>query len=62
MSFTKASVNGKVGANPLAATDIVEMESIMSLDQPLDSKVVPRWERKRLQRMASGGDGDKVRW
>jgi len=49
---------------PTRATDIVEMESLMSLDQPFESKVMPRWERKKLQKLGSssgaGLDGDKA--
>lgn len=49
---------------PTRATDIVEMESLMSLDQPFESKVMPRWERKKLQKLGSaagaGLDGDKT--
>ncbi len=49
---------------PTRAADIVEMETLMSLDQPFESKVMPRWERKQLQKLGSsagaGLDGDKA--
>lgn len=70
MSSTMATTTPKavLGSNgnsllPTRAADIVEMESLMSLDQPFESKVMPRWERKKLQKMGSGGgnlDSDRA--
>lgn len=44
-------------AAPNRAAEIVEMESLMSLDAPIESKVMPRWERKKLQKLAAAGEG-----
>jgi hypothetical protein len=42
---------------PNRAAELVEMESLMSLDAPIESKVMPRWERKKLQKLAAAGEG-----
>ena len=46
---------------PRGGNDIAEIESLMSLDQqPFDTKVIPRWQRKQQKGIMSN-DSDKVR-
>lgn len=57
MSATPLSKSVLTPAAPNRAAEIVEMESLMSLDAPIESKVMPRWERKKLQKLAAAGEG-----
>lgn len=34
--------------------ETTDFENLISLDQPIDSKIMPRWQRKQLQALASG--------
>jgi len=46
---------------PRGGSDIAEIESLMALDQqPIESKVIPRWQRKQQKGLLSN-DSDKVR-
>ncbi|CAM9503217.1 unnamed protein product, partial [Choristocarpus tenellus] len=39
---------------PASATEIADFESMMSLDAPIKTSVMPRWQRKQLQEASSG--------
>jgi len=52
----------RYGVTHTKASDIVEFENLMSLDGPLNSSVVPRWQRKQMekQQKAFGDNGNFV--
>jgi len=50
MSSTPLNNAKRYGLTHTKASDIVEFENLMSLDGPLNTSVVPRWQRKQMER------------